>query len=316
MTTSVVAMTVIGSGAISKAAYAEPVDTENLPAVWIQVSPTSQRLSLDPGSHHEGKFVVSNIGSGGFGFKVYAGSYKIGDVNYENVSYDSDTPRTQISRWIKFKKTDFYLDSGESAVVEYTVDVPSSVASGGQYAILFAETKPEQSSSGVTAIKRIGSVVYSRISGDTREEGRIVSLDVKSFHFSPSDAESFVMATSVVENTGNVDFDAEYKLDVKSIFGKSAFSNTRTHSVLPDEDIKQRKVLMEWNDAPKLGIFRVTHDVKIAALDQEQSITKIVIIVPMFLIIVVVMVIVLLIVAIVTKKKRDKGRKKKTRINH
>lgn len=300
-----------GVGLLGTAAVAEDNNTEK-PAVWLQISPVSSRVTLEPGKDPlEYSFTVSNIGSEEFTYKVYTAPYTVVSENYD-VNFSEETTRTQISRWIEFKDSDgnwsetakFSLKPDDKQTVEYRIVIPDDIPAGGQYAAIFAETEPsseETSGSGIKTVSRAGLVVYGRTNGDTREEANILE-----YNFNTLLTSGNVNTGARVENTGNTDFEAHYSMVVKSIFGKTIYERANSYNVLPDTT---RRITMEWGDTPAFGIFRAT--ARVAALDQVEEQTKIVMIVPLFIIIIVLILLTILIVwTIILIKKRNEQKSK------
>ncbi|MBR0403434.1 hypothetical protein IJI55_02705 [Candidatus Saccharibacteria bacterium] len=283
----------------------------NKPAVWLQISPVSSRVTLEAGKALEYSFTVSNIGSEGFTFSVYAAPYTIKSESYD-VNFSEETNRTQISRWIQFKDADgnwvdttkFTIPADGNQTVEYRVKVPDDIPEGGQYAAIFAETEPSSegnSASGLKTVSRAGLIVYGRTNGDTRE-----TAEINDFEFNTFLTTGKVSTGARVTNTGNTDFEAKYSMTIKSLFGKTIYEKDNSYNVLPDTT---RKIFMEWDDTPSFGIFRATARVSAAGEVHEES--KIVMIVPLFIIIIVLILLTILIVwTIILIKKRNEQKAK------
>ncbi len=300
--------------AATPTAYAE--DTENSsseeskPAIWLQISPVSNKVTLIPGEDSDYSFTVSNIGSEDFGYHVYAAPYSVNDEDY-NVSFSNETNRTQISRWIQFYKDDgsltndahFKLNKGEKQTVRYRISVPDSIPAGGQYATIFAESDEVEgkvSGSGIKTVSRVGLIVYGHTDGDTVDEAKITDFGFKTFMTSGR-----ISASSRVENNGNTDFEAIYELDIQSLFGKQLFSKSSSYNILPDT---ARRVTTEWEETPLLGFYKVRY--KVSALNNSvvEEKTKIVVIMPVFVMILSIILLTLIIiwVIILVRKRRER----------
>ena len=135
---------------------------EDKPAVWLQISPVTNRVTLNPGDEQTFTMHVDNIGSKKFKFRVYAAPYTISNEAYE-VNFETETNRTQVSRWISFnqnadakkdseknwvEEATFELEPEQRQSVEYRIVVPKDVPAGGQYATIFAESIPEEEVNG------------------------------------------------------------------------------------------------------------------------------------------------------------------------
>ena len=128
----------------------------------ISVTPVVERIHLTQSSEAEKKFTVKNLSDSELKFKVYAAPYTaLGDKN--EIDLESETKYTEIKNWLSFsgldgayKKTQTYtLDAKASIDIKYKISVPADVETGGQYAIIFAETMPTNESSGIKNQSRV-----------------------------------------------------------------------------------------------------------------------------------------------------------------
>ena len=307
--------TVLGAGTAALSTPREPVYAEedsSKPAIWLQISPVSNRVSFKKGGKYDYSFTVSNIGSESFSYHVYAAPYSVTGEDY-NVSFSNETNRTQISRWIKFYDSEgklgdtasFKIDPGASQSVSYQVQVPDDIPAGGQYACIFAEsdeTEGSVSGSGIKTVSRVGLIVYGRSDdGETVDQAAIRDITIPTFMTSGK-----VSATSTVKNEGNTDFEAVFSVNIKSIFGRQLYEKNSSYNVLPDTD---RKIEMDWDETPFMGVFRVRYVVR--ALDQLEDVSRIVIVMPIFVIVLVIILLTLItiwIIILIRKRRERKSR--------
>lgn len=305
--------TVLGAGtaALQNArtdVYAD--DEATKPAIWLQISPVSNRVSFSAGGEYDYSFSVSNIGSESFSYHVYAAPYSVTGEDY-NVSFSNETNRTQISRWIQFYDSDgklsstasFKINPGETQSVAYRVSVPDDIPSGGQYACIFAEsdeTEGSVSGSGIKTVSRVGLIVYGRSSdGETIDSAAINNITIPTFMTSGK-----ITAGATVKNEGNTDFEATFAVNIKSLFGRQLYEKNSSYNVLPDTE---RHIDMEWDETPFMGIFQVRYVVR--ALDQLEDVTRIVIIMPIFVIILAIILLTLIIIWIIILVRKRRERK-------
>ena len=278
------------------------------PAVWLQVSPTSRSISLNPGSKYDGEFTVTNIGSEDFVFKVYASPFSVIGENYDH-DYSSDKNYNQIHRWITFEKTEFELAVSESVIITYHVDVPDDVPAGSQHAVLFAESSGNNASTsgnGIRAVSRVGMRLVAHVSGETNTEVEITDYSLPTLYISFNSSK--ISATSKVKNTGNADAEARYRFEVKPFFGGDPVSppEDRANLIYPDSEYRHTVTL---DNTPLLGIFRVNYSVAINNLTRNE--TRTVLVAPAWLLIILLILLTFLIVWIILKiKKRRKFRSK------
>ena len=294
------------------AAYAEEIK-HNIPEAssWIQVSPVSARVILKPGSELDYSIVVSNVGTDAFNFTVYAAPYTIIDEDY-NVSFASETNRSQIAHWIKFinddgSLVDTYRGSvapGAKKSVGYRVTVPNDIPAGGQYATIFAQTEPsetEANTSGLKTVSRIGMVVYGRTEGETEE-----SAEITEYHLPGFLTGGPVKASSVVKNTGNTDIEARYYYTINSILGGEIYKDEIAYNILPDTSRRQE---FAWENTQPMGIFKATYRVEVLGEVHEE--TRLLVILPIYMIVIAIILLTVLtiwIIMLVRKRKERKSR--------
>lgn len=307
--TLLAALALVSSIALAPLTYAE--DGEK-PAVWLQISPVSNRVTLRPTGSDAlvYTFNVDNIGSETFKYKVYAAPYSVTNESYE-VNFSNETNYTQISRWITFQKEDgsfgstasYEIKPNEKQTITYRISVPDDVPAGGQYATIFAESDNDTNakSSGIKTVSRVGLVIYGRTDGETNDSAEITDFTLTSFL-----TEGNVETSALVKNNGNTDFTAEHKLVVKKFFGTVAYEKSRVYDVLPDTS---RKIEMDWEDTPAFGIFHVTSTV--TALDQTKEESKLVLIIPLFVIIVALVLLTIMVVWLIILIKKRRSQKAK-----
>jgi hypothetical protein len=272
------------------------------PAVWLQISPVSQKITVNPGDERDYELTVENIGSENLHFRVYVAPYNVSGENYD-LNFTEETARTQITRWITFDQAEYDLKVGEKQLVKYHISVPEDVPDGGQYATIFAESngdneQTETDSSGIKTVSRIGMIIYARIGGETREGMTITDFSLPTFYFSGS---SKIVATSTVKNAGNTDFEAKYYLTIKSFFGDMLYDRSESHQILPESE---RKVELLWEDTPSMGIFNANYRVEIPSDSKETS--HLILVIPPFLLIIVFVIIVLAVIWIIIKVRRTR----------
>lgn len=278
-------------------------------SAWIQITPVSARIVLKPGTEVDYSVIVSNVGTDAFDFTAYAAPYTIVDEDY-NVSFSDETNRSQITRWIKFinddgSLTDTYkgsVEAGGKKAVNYRVIVPEDIPAGGQYATIFAQTMAKEGgseTSGLKAVSRVGTVIYGRTDGDTREGAEVAEYEVPGFLFSGP-----VTVKSLVKNVGNTDFEARYELKVKSIFGSEIYSESDALNILPDT---ARRESLTWESSQAMGIFNVTY--RVEAMGEVREETHLVVILPVFMIIILIALLTIIIVWVILFIRKRKERK-------
>lgn len=220
----------------------------------LTLSPVKQKLELKAGQTYKGSFHLLNGGKSNYGLKVYSAPYSVKDENY-TADFESKKANTDLEGWIKFAKTNYYLESNKSIDVDYTIRIPENARPGGHYAVLFAETLPKEGTSdfGVSSTQRLGMLAYVTVEGRYESGGNVKNYDVPFFQL-----KSPLATTTRVENTGNVDFNVIHKTEIYNIFGKKRHSAQKDYAVLPGT---VRALKQNWDGGSSFGLYRVeVHD--------------------------------------------------------
>ncbi len=249
--------TLLGGLVVAQSAGAEGDRSE------ISLSPTKSRLVLEPGVSASEKFTVLNIGESEFTFRVYVSPYQVTNEQYD-ATFSQETARTQITRWVSVPDEEYTLQPGEKKEIEYTVNVPTDVPAGGQYAVIFAETTDDEGAGGsIIAKKRVGMLTFGSVAGETRESGAVASRTLKGWqHEVPLSSEWRI------ENTGNTDFAATTTLTVKNIFGRKLYESPKVEgAVLPETT---RAITMSWDNS-RWGLYHATTTAEFLGSSHEES---------------------------------------------
>ena len=244
----------------------------------LQITPVNVRIALEAGKTVERSFKVTNNGPSPFTFRIYATPYNARGDEYDS-EFTSQSQYTKIINWISFLDSNgenvddpsYILNSDQSITIRYRISVPENVASGGQYACIFAEIQNDnEANEGIQTIPRAGLVVFGNVAGETKRLAKIGDIDISSVLFKGK-----ISITANVENIGNIDFQSSVDVNVKSIFGKELYSDHLIYTVLPETT---RKIYTEWNDTPFYGLFSLK--TKVTALGTEVESERIILVMP------------------------------------
>ena len=306
-----------GAGSVSAVINKDIVINRN---VGIAVSPMlNDRLTLDPGSTTEGRFRVRFPGVETTDVFAAVSPYAAGTgTGYETGVFDKSSAFTKITDWTTLGLEDctitkqeagkiyFTMRSQEECYVTYKIAVPADAYGGSQHAAIFVQTIPDKDAKGTGAIinsYRIGYLIKNDVSGPgARAEGKVIETKIAGpILFTPP-----ITSSALVKNTGTLDFDAEYKMTVKTFFRKKeVYSKDSKSLVMADT---QRLLNGKWDKTPALGLFRVT--VETTVLGETSTLTKTVLVIPISLIVAIIVAILLLILWIYVKASKGKrGRK-------
>lgn len=248
--------------AIDQPAAGETIAKEG---ATIEISPLTKRVALKAGEAYTSSINVKNTGTEATTISVYAAPFSVSEDGKAQV-FDTETTYTQISRWVTIKnsedsyesKASFKLEPGDDNIIDYKISVPEDVPGGGQYAVLFVETLPEDKSEDVIHISsRVGMTIYATMPG---EPNRSVHLGDTSVNSIVTDGNIGVQTH--VKNEGNIDFQTSVEVKAYSIFGKQLYSDSILASVLPESS---KTISVYWKNAPTFGLYRLEY--AISALD-------------------------------------------------
>lgn len=331
--TAVLLMLVGVGGCLTLPSYAaeENKDENELPATWLQISPSGAAVTLEGGEVIQagssncpvevedptnGKtdcaVEVKNIGSKSFTYKLYVAPMTFKSGNEVDFSSDSSATYTQIARWTTLyddmKKeyvNELYrtIAPNETQKIHYRISVPDDVPGGAQYAAIFAQTTGSTASgTGVSTIAQVASQIYGRSIGDT-----VQTATIDDYNFTRFTLGGKLTAHASFKNTGNTDFNARYSYKAMTLFGKELYSDEGSTTTFPGVDYDFDVV---WDNPPMLGIFSVQF--KVTAADAVRDETHIVVIMPIFIMILLILLLTVIIVWIIIIIRKRKERKART----
>lgn len=214
----------------------------------ITMAPATVKPDLVAGEVYSGRVRVMNNGKTDYTFKMYAKPFSVKQESYQ-AEFETVNKYTEVYQWVRFETAEFRLKSGENVSVPYTVVVPSDARPGGHYAVLFAETQPEQKES-VARKKRVGSLMYATVAGEYASQG-----SVESFNSDTWFRQGPVTSAIRLRNDGNVHFEATTDVIYKTLFGKAAYSDRQTRMVMPGTT---RRIDITWQKPPLFGIYKLS----------------------------------------------------------
>jgi hypothetical protein len=268
------------------------------PAERITLSPAVVRPDFDAGQRGAGKITVINDGTTDYTFLLYARPFSVNGEGYDP-NYTEVNERTEAYQWIQFKKTEFRLAAGQRVEADYTIQVPQSAASGGHYAVIFAETQPPQGNDNVARKKRVGSLVYMTVRGTINQEGSLLSWNTNLWQ-----KKAPLVSQVRVRNTGNVHFQADLTANYSNLFGKKQFTLNQQMLVLPGTT---RRIPVQWDKPPAFGVFKVGGSISFLGKTEKLD-SKYVVLLPVKYLLILLAVLILAVVAYLTYKKRSKRR--------
>lgn len=265
----------------------------------LTISPTSVDVTVAPGGTYKGEMLVMNQGQVDVGYAVYATPYSVTGEEYKPY-FSPISGAVDITKWFSFdKRGNDALKIGTQESIPYTITVPKNTGAGGYYATVFAETA-DKGSAGVITKKRVGMIVYLRVSGNVKEAGSIDSWNVGWLQQAPLNADV------KIANSGSVHFKADVHVTVSDQFGSQKFSYERSPEILPQ---KLRDIPISWENGASYGLFKVGGEVTYLN-KTEQLPTRYVFVANTLMRLVTIGILVAFVVLVVIGSRRVAGRKK------
>lgn len=215
----------------------------------ILISPPTVSLDINAGQSVTG--TISLVDDGDESIVVDSGvtPYGVSGEDY-NQSFLLAPGQTDVSKWITLTTQHYVLKGHQQAQAAYKVTVPNGIASGGYYAMVYFQNQPEKiATSGISTVKRVGSIFYIRVNGNVDEQGNLESFNTANWQANPP-----LVGIIRMGNRGNVHYNAEMTMIVSDVFGNQKAKITTHHEILPQTI---RRTEIKWDKAPKLGLFKV-----------------------------------------------------------
>lgn len=153
-------------------------------ASGLQISPTKQELSLEPGEVKEVSFVVKNITNIEITAKATLNDFESDNLTGEPRLIIDNSKRTSYSL-IKFIKgfEDVDLKPGESKEIKITIDVPGDATPGAYFGALRFDATPKggrsDSDRQVALTASVAPLLLVQVNGDIKEQIEILSVQAQ-----------------------------------------------------------------------------------------------------------------------------------------
>lgn len=179
----------------------------------VTVAPAKMEYSVDPGDVIEGTIFLMNETSQDAAFYPAFEKFIEEDGQKTFLKDESD-----LAGWMT-AETPVFLKAGEKRDTPFVIRVPENAEPGGHFAVMWWGTAPPTNGKQVSIVTRAGILVMLRVSGDIREEGRLLSfstIDSKRIFW------SFPVGFSVTfKNDGNVHLKPAGQIAVKNILARA-----------------------------------------------------------------------------------------------
>ncbi len=245
-------------------------------------------IDLKAGETYNGTITVSNPAAAteDFYFKISVSPYGVTGNNY-TPDFVTISDWSRIVEWIVAKPASGVLKPNESAKIEYTVTVPADAPAGGQYAMIgVSSNNPsgEKETGTVQNVFEMASLIYAKVDGETKHEGKILENSIPGF------VADGIPATKVsLSNNGNVHEVATTNISVKNILtGQQVFplenSDGNFDSLIMPETV--RDIVKNLDMLQEIGVYEVKQTV--TYLGEESAVSTIMVVCPIWFIVLVV----------------------------
>jgi hypothetical protein len=209
----------------------------------LKINPLRSQIALDPGNTTVGILSLTNESD-----KVITVQLSSENFGVTNENYDYKFMREESASWVHFIDDKVELRPEEKKQISYSLAIPANATPGGYDIALLATIEQAQSTSVVTEYRRVASLIYLDINGETEKKGSLLAFDIP--WFSASNSVPYQMR---IANQGNSHLGFDVRLSAGSLIGSSQVQEPAKALTLP------RSVRTITGDLilPHPGIYKV-----------------------------------------------------------
>lgn len=296
--------TIVGAMALSSGVV-NAENTDEMSSGFITVSPSVTKLGdLEPGKTYDSTLSIRNDSDETKTFRLALNTFWAQNDKYDLQWGLSGSQYGKIVDWTNIDTEQTYqVAPHETYQLDYTITVPEDQAGGAQRLMISVElNRPKDDSSNfVETITYINALAYATVDGEINPQAKIVSQDIQTFSF-----DNKIKTSSTLENTGNIDLDVKYHLQITNPFtGEIDYEVNDTKTLMAETTRIYEQV---WQNAPFIGVFNVKQEIEL--MGETKVLEKITFICPLWLVIIVAIIIALIIISVIIKhKERKKNRR-------
>lgn len=229
----------------------------------VTVGPVKLEINADPGDVVRGELFLMNDEAQ---TKIFSPVFE--KFIEENGEKHFIAEEVDLASWFEINYP-ITLKPQESKNIPFILRIPEDASPGGHFAVIWWSAASPGAGKQVSIVTRAGILVYLTISGEIKEEAKILSFtaDKKIYWAAP------INFSINLENKGNVYLKPKGEITIKNLFGgtKAIIDvNTKDSSILP----QSKKTLGEqWNFSGfNLGFYKV--NLKLVYGETKQEIQK------------------------------------------
>ena len=202
----------------------------------VTVGPVKLEISADPGDVVRGELFLMNDEKE---TKIFSPVFE--KFIEENGSKKFTAEEVDLASWFEINYP-ITLKPQESKNIPFILRIPKNASPGGHFAVIWWSAAVPGAGQ-VSIVTRAGILVYLRVSGDIKEEAKIIQFntDKKIYWRSP------VNFSINLENSGNVYLKPKGEITIKNLFGgtKAIIDvNKKDVSILPQS---KKNITEQWN---------------------------------------------------------------------
>jgi len=264
----IIGIAILASGSAS--AHAEAGKSQ-----VITVTPSSTDVSIDPGGGVSKSIDIINGGESAFAIALSTSPYHVTGEEYD--PQFTQLPGTvDASEWVHLSTKSTTVAGNNTLTVPYTIDVPKNAAPGGYYAVLFAETRTDNTQTGVVSHNKVGNILYITVNGAVKSGGNLTGYKLPLLHFVGP-----IPIGTKVSNSGGTHFITNITYTVTDFKGNTVFKATFDRYILPQTE---REIKSSFTPQAAVGLYTVHRSATVAGVLKTLPDQKIFVINPALLV--------------------------------
>ena len=193
----------------------------------LRVSPAILPISLTPGKILNLILTVENLTADPIPVKAEIESFESAD---EEGGYTFTASQSPLVSWITVDRPDMILNPGIKREIAVTVKVPSQVAVGGYYAVIFLTPYGPVQQDVPRIVPRIGVPIFASLGIDENMK----TGSIETFTLNPTLSRTGAFSYTLrVKDSGLSHFTAKPVIRAKSVFGRELTTDLSEKVILP-----------------------------------------------------------------------------------
>lgn len=218
----------------------------------LAIVPPSFDLALEPGESTASAIRIENLTDKPINLKVVTRNFTAqGEEGDINLTEEEST--FSLAKWITVTPNEIIVPQRSKQTFNFTISVPPDAEPGGHFGSIVFTTTPTAnlSESGALLAQEIGSLILTRVAGQSIEKAEIESFtpDVSFAEFGP------ISFTTRVKNLGNVHIKPTGIIEITDMLGNKAVIPLESKNVLPEA---VRKLSAKWGERSLIGKYTAT----------------------------------------------------------